>query len=153
MSAIGVHPGIALYVGPQLRMLRQRMRLHQRDLAAKVGIHGSMVNLWEQDRRPMPHERIDPVARALGTTPQRLLENVVKRLYAAEHKRDPGLIEIVDPPQPEPERLLEPVPPSARPSQLWCTSGHGTGIRRLHSHGYAPSWAPGVGRIDEWECS
>lgn len=150
-DALGIHPGIALYVGPRLRILRVLAELRQRDLAERIGVHGSLINLWEQDRRPIPHERIDAVAAALGTTPESLLRNAPRRRYMdrKHSSRDVGLVEFVVPPQPEPKRAPETVPPSARPSQRWCTAPHiAGGPRRLHSHGYAPSWAPGVGRID-----
>lgn len=50
------------------RELRERAGLTQRALADALGVHPSMVALWEAGQRPIPTYRLSAVAQAFGVT-------------------------------------------------------------------------------------
>jgi transcriptional regulator with XRE-family HTH domain len=146
-DALNIPESVALYVGRRLSVARVRAKITQADLARALNVDSAITSLWERDRRPIPHNRVDQVAAVLKTTARALLEDAATRRY--RQPPDKGMAAFVVPPLPEPVREPTTPPPSARLSWSWCTSSHGSGVKApLHHHGLAPFWAPGVGRID-----
>lgn len=146
-DALNIPESVALYVGRRLSVARVRAKITQSELARAINVDSAITSLWERDRRPIPHSRVDQVAAVLKTTARALLEDAATRRY--RQPPDQGMRAFVVPPQSEPVRPRETVPPSERPSLSWCTSDHRSGgERRLHHHGLAVHWAPRVERID-----
>lgn len=62
--------------GRSVRNRRQALRLSQEELAEKAGLHWTYVGGIERGERNLGLLNIVKIARALGTTPARLLADV-----------------------------------------------------------------------------
>lgn len=70
----------------EFRNLRRRVGLSQHALAKRLGVHPSMIGLWETAQRPIPPHRVPQLARILGTT----LAELSGRLIVTERKSRTG---------------------------------------------------------------
>ena len=60
------------HAGAMIRYERRKKGLHLADVAQRVGVSTATVSRWERGREPMPFERREEVAEALGIDPARL---------------------------------------------------------------------------------
>lgn len=87
-------PGsVAVTAGPRLRRLRQRHNLTQAELAERIGISTSYLNLIEHGRRRLSKRLMTQAAEQLGLAPEALSGVVEARLIAqlTEVFQDPRL--------------------------------------------------------------
>nr|USU32971.1 helix-turn-helix domain-containing protein [Methylobacterium sp. OTU13CASTA1] len=71
-------------IGARIREARQRKGIHQSELGAEVGVHGTTVGQWERGEIALAEGRIFPVAEALGIEPARLFPLDVVEVTADE---------------------------------------------------------------------
>lgn len=154
MTRGGVRTGVAydsphaLYVGPRIRELREQLGLKQREVARRIQIDPSLPQLWEADKRPVPHSRVEALAAALEVS----VEELLNERFGAWHQIT--YADVLDLPikpfesEPEPEQAIEaPVIAIGAPvpdERLWCECGG-----RRHYHGVRSSWAPFVMAIKD----
>lgn len=160
-----------VFLGPKMQELMALNLLKQSEVARALHIDASLIYLWSIDRRPVPHNRIEDLAKALEVTTQALLEGArvvpggaaAPRYLRIADEIPPAsvtnpvarkLIEEYNAPPPPPPLVIAPLPapPSIGPSEvqlLWCDSTHGTGVHRRHHHGVAPSWGPGFMTLEK----
>jgi|SRR5579884_4265669 len=164
--------GPPLYIGPRIRHRRTSLGLSNVEVARRMGLHDSILSLWECDKRPVPVNRLDSLALALETDPLWFLDST---LPADECLSSPVLqlgpampsVSQVQPAaEPEPEPELQPTPGAeSGPTRLarsevellWCTSSHGARDRdgnpippRRHHHGPRPSFAVPLAEHGTW---
>lgn len=68
---------MALYVGDNLRRVRERIGITQTDLARRMETRPSWVSLLERSTDLPTPETVERLARALGVVPAELLEGVI----------------------------------------------------------------------------
>jgi transcriptional regulator with XRE-family HTH domain len=100
----------ALYVGERIRERRLGLGLHQRDLARRMQIHASIPALWEVNKRPVPHARLEALAAALETTAEMLLSKkpFPRRTAPRPKLRRRAHVRITIPSEPKPPRIKVP---------------------------------------------
>src|ERR687885_433448 len=70
-------PTSSLDLSTRMRDLRARQGLKQSEVARRLGLDPSIPSLWEQGKRPVPANRIVPLAQALRVSVAELLDGVV----------------------------------------------------------------------------
>lgn len=151
-----------VFLGYTIKTRRYDLGLTKTDLARRLTLHPSIVGLWEDETRPVPHDRLEILAAALECNEVDLLEDarVVVNGYPIgtgystlppdEHRLDVlarsrplyRRIDILALLEAHPVPAAVKLPPSEVPL-AWCNSDHGCGVCRRHHHGVLPSWAPG----------
>jgi DNA-binding XRE family transcriptional regulator len=66
-------PNTALDLSSRMRELRARQGLKQSEVARRMGLDPSIPSLWEQGKRPVPANRVQSLANALGVPMDELL--------------------------------------------------------------------------------
>ncbi|MBV9357052.1 MAG: helix-turn-helix transcriptional regulator [Chloroflexi bacterium] len=66
-------PATALDLSARMRELRARQGLKQSEVARRMGLDPSIPSLWEQGKRPVPANRVQALADALGVNVDELL--------------------------------------------------------------------------------
>jgi transcriptional regulator with XRE-family HTH domain len=66
-------PATALDLSARMRELRARQGLKQSEVARRMGLDPSIPSLWEQGKRPVPANRVQALADALGVHVDELL--------------------------------------------------------------------------------
>jgi transcriptional regulator with XRE-family HTH domain len=66
-------PNTALDLSSRMRELRARQGLKQSEVARRMGLDPSIPSLWEQGKRPVPANRVQSLADALGVPMDELL--------------------------------------------------------------------------------
>lgn len=142
-----LRPHDALFLGQQIRELIKIGGWFQNDIARRMKIDQSIMSLWAQNGRPVPHYRLPALAQALEVTVDGLLEGARVDRYSNHIELNDRLydrkLQDLIPPEPEPvvaPLLARVVGPSTVPL-AWCDRGHGGPIRR-HNHGATPVWGP-----------
>lgn len=69
-------PTAPIDLSAKMREIRARQGLKQSEVARRMGLDPSIPSLWEQGKRPVPSNRILPLADALGVAVSELLEGV-----------------------------------------------------------------------------
>jgi transcriptional regulator with XRE-family HTH domain len=80
--------------GPELRAMRQRAGLRQRDIAERMGVRPSAVVRWESGERRMPPRRLPAFLAALDQPPPTRIdrrERLARRLASAVEGRPEGI--------------------------------------------------------------
>jgi transcriptional regulator with XRE-family HTH domain len=139
----------ALYVGEQIKQYREKLGLLQRELAERMHLDPSILSLWEVDRRPVPHPRVEDLATALEVSVEELLGERLEAWHRITYADVLDLpIKPFEPePEPEEEAIETPVVaigPPVPDQRLWCDCGG-----RRHYHGMRPSWSPFVMAIKD----
>jgi transcriptional regulator with XRE-family HTH domain len=126
-------PNTALDLSSRMRELRARQGLKQSEVARRMGLDPSIPSLWEQGKRPVPANRVQSLADALGVPVDELISgideagalrppagergyrlgpDIAERRYET---RDVPLFTVVGAPEPAPEPAPvdepEPAPP------------------------------------------
>ncbi len=83
-------PTSSLDLSAQIRDLRARKRLTQREVGRRMKLDSSIPGLWEQGKRPVPANRVQSLAEALEVTVAQLLETVPGPAPAARSVVEPG---------------------------------------------------------------
>lgn len=123
-------PNAPLDLSGRLRDIRTRQGLKQSEVARRMGLDPSIPSLWEQGKRPVPANRLQQLAEALGVAVSELIEGV-PATAARTAPRPPA---PTPPPVPTfPQRAYrEPVAP-ARPPLVTMTSPPATPFREVNA--------------------
>jgi transcriptional regulator with XRE-family HTH domain len=93
-------PTSSLDLSTQIRSLRARLRLTQRELGQRMKLDSSIPGLWELGKRPVPANRVRSLADALEVTVTELLEGVTGAAPTVESIVEPAAhsasVELLD---------------------------------------------------------
>lgn len=140
---------MALRVPHALRHRLDDLKITQADVARELELDVSVISLWCQGKRAVPANRLDRLAEILQFSVADLLHlEALMGVDAAPLAPLGKPVEVgprpsfVPPPEAPAEFVDIPRPPLDPYPLRWCTSTHGTGIKRRHHHGYLPPWGP-----------
>ena len=81
------------YIGENIKIYRERLKLTQQQLADKIGKTWEMISRYERGVSS-PLNQLDPLARALNTTPSDLLNDITDGNIKMNFSRVPLFTEI-----------------------------------------------------------